>query len=86
MQDLIQNPLLWPIHGDSIPTDLYSLEQGFPEGFWDAHPLKSVRVHFAYGRIALTLELLGRFGRFLDKDDRHNSPVLLVPILRLLGL
>ena len=28
--------------------------------------LKSVRVHFAYGRIALMLELLGRFGRFLD--------------------
>ena len=30
--------------------------------------LKSVRVHFAYGRIAITLELLGRFGRFLDED------------------
>ena len=48
--------------------------------------LKSVRVHFAYGRIALTLELLGRFGRFLDEDDRHSHPVLLVPFSRLLGL
>ena len=48
--------------------------------------LKSVRVHFAYGRIALTLELLGRFGRFLDEDDRHSPPVLLVPFSRLLGL
>ena len=48
--------------------------------------LKSVRVHFAYGRIALTLELLGRFGRFLDEDDRCNPPVLLIPFLRLLGL
>ena len=48
--------------------------------------LKSVRVHFAYGRIALTLELLGRFGQFLDKDDRCNSPVLLIPFSRLLGL
>ena len=41
--------------------------------------LKSVRVHFAYGRIALTLELLSRFGRFLDEDDRCNPPVLLIP-------
>ena len=37
--------------------------------------LKSVRVHFAYGRIALMLELLGRFGRFLDEDDRRIPPV-----------
>ena len=28
--------------------------------------------------IALTLELLGRFGRFLDEDDRCNPPVLLI--------
>ena len=48
--------------------------------------LKSVRVHFAYGRIALTLELLGRFGRFLDEDDRCNPPVLLISFPRLLGL
>ena len=48
--------------------------------------LKSVRVHFAYGRIALTLELLGRFGQFLDEDDRCNPPVLLIPFPRLLGL
>ena len=34
------------------------------------YELKSVRVHFAYGRIALTLELLDQFGRFLDEDDR----------------
>ena len=47
---------------------------------------KSVRVHFAYGRIALTLELLGQFGRFLDEDDHCNPPVLLVPFSRLLGL
>ena len=40
--------------------------------------LKSVRVHFAYGRIALTLELLGRFGRFLDQDDHCNPPVLVI--------
>ena len=48
--------------------------------------LKSVRVHFAYGRIALTLELLGRFGRFLDEDDHCNPSVLLIPFQRLLGL
>ena len=48
--------------------------------------LKSVRLHFAYGRIALTLELLGRFGRFLDEDDRCNPPILLIPFSRLLGL
>ena len=48
--------------------------------------LKSVRVHFAYGKIALMLELLGRFGRFLDEDDRCNPPVLLIPFSRLLGL
>ena len=48
--------------------------------------LKSVRVHFAYGRIALMLELLGRFGRFFDEDDRCNPPVLLVPFPRLFGL
>ena len=48
--------------------------------------LKSVRVHFAYGRIALTLELLVRFGRFMDEDDRCNPPVLLIPFSRLLGL
>ena len=48
--------------------------------------LKSVRVHFAYGRIALTLELLGRFGQFLDEDDRHSPPVLLIPFSRLRGL
>ena len=47
--------------------------------------LKSVRVHFAYGRIALTLELLGRFGRFLDEDDRYNPPVLLISFPRLRG-
>ena len=50
--------------------------------------LKSVRVHFAHGRIALMLELLGQFGRFLDEDDccSYNPPVLLVPFLRLLRL
>ena len=48
--------------------------------------LKSVRVHFAYGRIALTLELQCRFGRFLDEDDPHSPPVLLVPFSRLLRL
>ena len=50
------------------------------------HYLKSVRVHFAYGRIALMLELLGRFGQFLDEDDRRNPPVLLIPFQRLLWL
>ena len=53
---------------------------------WPARLLKSVRVHFAYGRIALMLELLGRFGRFLDEDDRCNPPVLFIPFPRLLGL
>ena len=48
--------------------------------------LKSVRVHFAYREIALMLELLGRFGRFLDEDDRYNPPVLLIPFSKLLGL
>ena len=48
--------------------------------------LKSVRVHFAYGIIAITLELPGRFGRFLDEDDRCNPPVFLIPYSRLLRL
>ena len=30
--------------------------------------------HFAYGRIALTLGLLGQFGRFIDENDRCNPP------------
>ena len=47
--------------------------------------LKSVRVHFAYGRIALSLELLGRFGRFLEESDHCNPHVLLI-LSRLLGL
>ena len=47
--------------------------------------LKSVRVHFAYGRIALTLELLCQFGQFLDENDRCNPPVLLIPFSGLLG-
>ena len=45
----------------------------------------SVRVHFAYGRIALTLEILGGFGRFLDKDECCNPPVLLIPFPELRG-
>ena len=45
-----------------------------------------VRVHIAYGRIVLTLELLGRFGQFLDEDDRCNPPVLLIPFSWLLGI
>ena len=49
---------------------------------WVAYGSKEI----AYGRIALTLELLGRFGRFLDEDDRHSPPVLLLPFSRLLGL
>ena len=48
--------------------------------------LKSVRFHFAYGRIALTLELLGQFGRILDENDRCNPPVLLILFSRLLWL
>ena len=47
--------------------------------------LKSVRVHFAYWRIALTLEILCLFGRFLDEDDRCSPPVLLIPFSRLRG-
>ena len=47
--------------------------------------LKSVRVHFAYGRIALTLELLGQLGLFLEEDDRCNSPILLIPFSWLFG-
>ena len=47
--------------------------------------LKSVRVHFAYGRIALKLELLGRFGRFLDENDLCNPPVLFILFSRLFG-
>ena len=48
--------------------------------------LKSVRVHFAYGRIALTLKLLGQFERFLDENDRCKPPSLLISFSRLLGL
>ena len=40
--------------------------------------LKSVRVHFAPGKIAITLELLGQFLRFLDQNDRHSLGVLLI--------
>ena len=47
--------------------------------------LKSVRVHFAYRRFALLLELLGQFGRFLEENDHCNPPVLLI-LSRLLGL
>ena len=48
--------------------------------------LKFVRIHFAYGRIALMLKLLGQFGRFLDKNDRCNPPNLLISFSKLLGL
>ena len=47
--------------------------------------LKSVRIHFAYGRIALMLELLGQFGRFWDENDRCNSPILLILLRGSLG-
>ena len=42
--------------------------------------LKSVRVHvhFAPGKIAITLELLGQFIRFLDQNDRRSLGVLLI--------
>ena len=40
--------------------------------------LKSVRVHFAPGKIAITLELLGQFLRFMDQNDRQCLPVLLI--------
>ena len=38
------------------------------------HTLKSVRVHFAPGKIAITLELLGQFLLFLDQNDRIALP------------
>ena len=48
-------------------------------GFWTPEANKdSVRVHFALGKIAITLELLGQFIRFLDKNDRHSLGVLLI--------
>ena len=40
--------------------------------------LKSVRVHFAPGKIAITFEILGQFPRFLDQNERHGLPVLLI--------
>ena len=40
--------------------------------------LKSVRVHFAPGKIVITLELLGQFIRFMDQNDRQGLPVLLI--------
>ena len=40
--------------------------------------LKSVRVHFALGEIAITLELRSQFLRFLDQNDRHSLGVLLI--------
>ena len=40
--------------------------------------LKSVRVHFAPGKIAITLELLGLFLRILDQNDRHSLLVLCI--------
>ena len=48
--------------------------------------LKFVRVHIAYGRIALMLKLSGQFGRFLDKNDRCNPPNPLISFSRLIGL
>ena len=38
---------------------------------------------YLFIKIALMLELLGRFGRFLDEDDRCNPPVL-VRLLQLI--
>ena len=40
--------------------------------------LKSIRVHFAPAEIAITLELLSQFLRFLDQNDRHSLGVLLI--------
>ena len=39
---------------------------------------KSIRVHFAPAEIAITLELLSQFLRFLDQNDRHSLGVLLI--------
>ena len=74
---------LWP---KAWVGNHYCPARGFVNVSLGNKKLKSVRVHFAYGRIALMLELLGRFGRFLDEDDRCNPPVLLIPFPRLLGL
>ena len=38
----------------------------------------SVRVHFAPGKISITLELLGQFPRFLDQNNHHSLGVLLI--------
>ena len=40
--------------------------------------LKSIRVHFAPAEIAITLELLSQFLRFLDQNDRRSHGVLLI--------
>ena len=40
--------------------------------------LKSIRVHSAPAEIAITLELLSQFLRFLDQNDRHSLGVLLI--------
>ena len=50
------------------------------------HALKSVRVHLTPGKIAITLELLGQFLRFLDQNDRHSLAVLLIFLPKQLDL
>ena len=47
--------------------------------------LESVRVHFAPGKTAITLELLGQFLRFLDHNDHHSLAVLLMDYILAIG-
>ena len=41
--------------------------------------LKSVQGNYAYGRIAIMLQLLGQIGQLLGENDCCNLPNLLIP-------
>ena len=40
--------------------------------------MQVTNIHFAYGRIALTHELLGQFGQVLVENGRCNPPVIFI--------
>ena len=59
-------------------TILFPSANCYIKPVYDIPILKSVRIHFAPGKIAITLELLSQFLRFLDQNDRHSLGVLLI--------
>ena len=61
----------WPDHFKTAGTAPVHVER--------VNKLKSVQVDLAYEIIAITLKLLGQFGKFLDQDNRCNPPDLFIP-------